>query len=282
MNLQQSAPGNLVHSKSYLNADYPNFLSLVIEFLGEAILPTAPVAACFAVAGHVKHNRATLTNRKSWTIDGNELQKELAIGSVLVINDFLAVGYGLLTLEDTECRIIQHGHRDLSCPIACIGAGTGLGQCYLTRNTCDGSYSCFPSEGGHADYSPQDLLEVGLIEFLKEKLNLQHRVSVERVISGSGLVNIYEYLSLIHPGDVDHEIQAKIESAGDMKGAVIAGNQENVICEQTMSIFLRAYGAETGDACLKWLPYGGIYLTGGLTPKNIDRIADPTGPFFSA
>jgi glucokinase len=94
---------------------------------------------------------------------------------------------------------------------------SGLGECFLTPNPYNGNYSCFPSEGGHAEFSPRNSLEIGLLEFLKEKFQQANRVSVERVISGSGLANIYEYLAKINPKDIDPEIHSKIESAGDLK-----------------------------------------------------------------
>lgn len=93
--------------------------------------------------------------------------------------------------------VLQEGKKDLSAPIACIGAGTGLGQCFLTPSA--GSYQCFPSEGGHAEFAPRNELEFGLLRFLKDKFKQKHRVSVERVVSGSGLANIYEYLLSVYP-----------------------------------------------------------------------------------
>lgn len=114
------------------------------------------------------------------------------------------------------------------------------------------------------------------------KFNHHHRVSVERVVSGTGLVNIYEFLSQTYPEYVDEDIHAKIQSAGDLKGRVIATNQQNLICKQSMEIFITSYGAEAGVAALKWLPYGGLYLTGGLTPRNIDLIRGRDGPFMTA
>ena len=152
----------------------------------------------------------------------------------------------------------------------------------MTPNGDDGSYQCFPSEGGHAEFSPKDDIQIGLLTFLKNKFSQRHRVSVERVVSGTGLANIYEYLSKTYPELVDSELHAKINSAGDLKGQVIATNQQNAVCKKTMEIFITSYGSEAGVAALKWLPYGGLYLTGGLTPKNIDLIRDPTGPFMTA
>lgn len=179
-------------------------------------------------------------------------------------------------------------------PIACIGAGTGLGQCFLTPVgheddlSSEGQhdaveYNCFASEGGHAEFAPRNDTEFGLLTFLKEKFVQKHRVSVERVVSGTGLANVYEYFCATMPDKVNPQIQKELEAAGDMRGAVIAKHKDDdELCNKTMELFATAYGAEAGVAALKWLPYGGLYLTGGLTPKNIDLIKDPEGPFMSA
>eukprot|EP00597_Dinobryon_sp_UTEXLB2267_P000637 CAMPEP_0170067782 /NCGR_PEP_ID=MMETSP0019_2-20121128/6991_1 /TAXON_ID=98059 /ORGANISM="Dinobryon sp., Strain UTEXLB2267" /LENGTH=412 /DNA_ID=CAMNT_0010275239 /DNA_START=36 /DNA_END=1274 /DNA_ORIENTATION=- len=276
-------PGELILNKKYQNQEFDSFISVLKQFLEDAGSSKPPITACFACAGPVKNNVVRFTNRDSWHIDGELIAEELGIDSVRLINDFLAVGYGILTLDETtECLVLQGGTKDPTAPIACIGAGTGLGQCFLTPDSIGGIYQCFPSEGGHAEFSPRNDLEVGLMDFLKTKFHHKNRVSVERVVSGTGLVNIYEYLSLKFPELVSPEIHDMIANAGDLKGAVIAKNQDNAVCKKTMEIFITAYGAEAGVAALKWLPYGGLYLTGGLTPKNIDLMKDPNGPFMTA
>ena len=100
------------------------------------------------------------------------------------------------------------------------------------------SYLCFPSEGGHADFAPRGEVEEGLLRYLKEKFKQANRVSVERVVSGSGLVNIYEYLAKTRPDEVDAAIQRKIDAEGDLAGAVIATNLQNSLCNESMRIFV--------------------------------------------
>ena len=123
---------------------------------------------------------------------------------------------------------------------------------------------------------------MGLHAYLKRKFNEQRRISYERVVSGTGLVNVYEYLAVTFPELVDSEIQAKIEAAGDLKGAVIATNQQNEICAKTMELFVSAYGTAAGAAALTWLPFGGLFITGGMTPKNMNLLKDPKGPFYTS
>jgi glucokinase len=108
------------------------------------------------IVGPVKSNKVRFTNRDSWIIDGDEIAVSFSIRTVSLINDFLAMGYGILTLdEDKECVALQKGERHSDAPIACIGAGTGLGECFLTPDSA-GVYKCFPSEGGHAEFAPRD------------------------------------------------------------------------------------------------------------------------------
>lgn len=159
-------------------------------FLSEVKYNSPPDCACFAVAGPVSNNCVRFTNLESWSIDGDELQASLGIKRVRLVNDFLAVGYGLLTLDEAkECYVLQHAQKQVNAPIACIGAGTGLGECFLTPDI-DGTYTCFPSEGGHAEFAPKDEIEMELLHHLKERFIQRHRISVERVVSGSGLANV--------------------------------------------------------------------------------------------
>ena len=213
------APGKLILKKTYQNCDWCCFEDVLRHFFKEARITKAPVSACFAVAGPVRHNVVRFTNRDSWEIDGDRISAEFHIKRVVLVNDFVALGYGLLTLDEaTECVCLQDAPKQYNAPMCCIGAGTGLGQCFLTPvrredgtaaaaaagsaveyvdgGDVDGSvteYTCFPSEGGHAEFAPRSELEFGLLTFLKEKFDQKHRVSVERVVSGTGLGNVYEY-----------------------------------------------------------------------------------------
>jgi glucokinase len=176
-------------------------------------------------------------------------------------------------------------------PIACVGAGTGLGECFSTCAEPGAPYETFPSEGGHAEFAPRNDLEMELLTFLKAKFKQKNRVSVERVISGPGLANVYEFLTTKFPRQVSKEVQAEFVAAGDMQGRVVAQHAGKgagskaphcTLCEQALDIMLGAYGSECGVACLKWIPLRGMYVAGGLTPKNISRLTEPNSPFMAA
>jgi glucokinase len=126
---------DLLFKKVYLNEQYASFLDVLHEFLKESncCSMTPPVTACFAVAGPVIDNVVRFTNRMSWVVDGNQVALNLGIKKVKLINDFVANGYGLLTLDESkECIQISGGTKVKSAPVACLGAGTGLGECFLT------------------------------------------------------------------------------------------------------------------------------------------------------
>ena len=275
------APGREILTRSFLNQDYRSLRDIIEIFIAEAGVSKTPAAACFAVAGPVKNNRVSFTNR-NWDIDGNSIGEGIGLSRVELINDFVAVGYGLLTLDiDRHCVVLQEGNPSTG-PIACVGAGTGLGQCYLCPINDDGEYACFASEGGHTEFSPRDDIEYGMQKYLKDKFMEPNRISVERVVSGMGLVNMYEYFCSIYPDIVNEKINENIANAGDLKGKVIAENRLNCkLCHLTMQEFVRSYGAECGAVALKFLCTGGLFLCGGLTPKNIDLLKDPQGPFMA-
>jgi len=224
------------------------------------------------------------TNR-DWSIDGNAVEADMGIASVRLVNDFVANGYGLLTLDEgpgsEEVVVLQDAPRVKRGVIACIGAGTGLGECYLTPSAT--GYDTYPSEGGHTDYAPRTDLEIELLEYLKAKFAQKHRVSNERVVSGIGIANIYEFLTHKYPDRVEREVNAEIDAAGDNRGGVIAKHASpGSLCNQAIDIMVAAYGSEAGNLALKLIPLGGLYLTGGITPKNIDRLTGDDGIFMRA
>jgi glucokinase len=147
----------VIFKKKYNNEDHHSFADVLRQFLyQDARMDRPPASACFAVAGPVKNNKVRFTNRDSWSIDGDEISAQFNIRTVSLINDFLAMGYGIMTLDhDRECEVLQKGERHPDSPIACIGAGTGLGECFLTPDA-NGQYTCFASEGGHAEFAPRD------------------------------------------------------------------------------------------------------------------------------
>ncbi|CAN0197591.1 unnamed protein product, partial [Laminaria digitata] len=163
-----------------------------------------------------------------------QIEERFNIATVRLVNDFVAAGYGLLTLDiDTECITLQAGERKQGAPIGCIGSGTGLGETFLTCPVGGKDYDAYPTEGGHAEMAPRNDLEYEFIKYVKQAHGTT-RVSVERLASGSGLVNAYDFLCHAFPDRVDKEVDDAIRAAGDQKGKIISINSlvQGSICEQ--------------------------------------------------
>ena len=160
-----------------------------------------------------------------------------------IINDFVAQGYGCLTLQPDEVRELVPGSLakiNPQGPKVCVGAGTGLGECYLTP-TGHCTYTCFPSEGGHVEWAPRDDgIQVKLFQYLKNKFRSKKRISVERVVSGRGLANVYEFLAQEFPDEVDPDVHKQFLKAGDEQGKIVAINvKKGTLCEKAMEIMMR-------------------------------------------
>jgi glucokinase len=268
-----------ISQETYQSGDFPDLVPLVQQFLVKNNAPT-PQKACFAIAGPVVNNTAKLTNL-AWFLDTERLQQELGITAVSLINDFAAVGYGILGLSEQDLLTLQVGKPQPNAPIAIIGAGTGLGQGFLIQQ---GSYyQVFPSEGGHADFAPRTELEFQLLKYLLDKHGIQ-RVSVERVVSGQGIVSIYQFLRdrkhITESPEIAQIVRIWEQEAGQSEKSVDPGaaigkaalQGSDRLSEQTIQLFIDAYGAESGNLALKLLPYGGLYIAGGIAPKILPLI----------
>ncbi len=270
----------------YSSRDFPDLVPIVQRFLSVAGQqlgkPPMPQKACFAIAGPVVNDTCVLTNL-AWFLEARRLEKELEIPRISLINDFAAVGYGILGLETTDLYTLQAGTPQLEAPIAVIGAGTGLGEGFLVHQAT--GYQVFPSEGGHADFAPRNELEFRLLQYLREKYDIQ-RISVERVVSGQGIVAIYQFLRDRQFAQESPEIEQIMttwehetgytDKSVDPAAAIAkaALEKRDRLCEQTLQMFIEAYGAEAGNLAIKLLPYGGLYVAGGIAAKILPLIKE--------
>ncbi|MGK7892320.1 MAG: glucokinase [Xenococcus sp. (in: cyanobacteria)] len=272
-----------IRSEKYVSANFSDLVPMVQEFLG-AGNQEIPESACFAIAGPVINNYSRLTNL-NWNLDGKRLEQELNINKVKLINDFAANSYGVLGLKDSELETLQVGQISSNAPIAVIGAGTGLGEGFLISQ--GDNYQVFATEGGHTDFAPRNDLEFNLLKYIRTKLNISH-VSVERIVSGQGIVSIYQFLRdtnfATESSAIGEQIslwEKEINKTID-PGAIISqgADEEDELCLKTMNMFIEAYGAETGNMALKLLPYGGMYIAGGIAAKNLSLMKN--GNFLEA
>ncbi|NJR50017.1 MAG: glucokinase [Leptolyngbyaceae cyanobacterium CSU_1_3] len=276
----------------YPSHDFPDLVPMVETFLGAAQQELGrsltPQSACFAVAGPIVNHTSKITN-VGWMLETDRLSQALSIPKVTLINDFEAVGYGILALEASDLCSLQVGVPQKKAPIAVIGAGTGLGEGYLIYS--GNSYQVFGSEGGHGDFAPRSELEFQLSSYLLEKHNIE-RVSAERVISGQGVVAIYQFLRDRHYAPETPEVSLVVREWESQVGrtpktvdpaatiARAALENRDRLSEKTMQMFVDSYGAEAGNFALKLLPYAGLYVAGGIAAKILPLIEE--GGFLQA
>jgi glucokinase len=262
--------GKLEYSRDerYQAKDYSGLEEIVKDFLGAFTV----TAACFGVPGPVRDGRLRLTNLP-WTLDSRELAVSLGINHVFLINDLEANGYGVAELSADQIYTLSEGDASQIGNRALIAAGTGLGEGMLIWN--GHSHTPYPSEGGHADYAPRNEDEIDLLRFLKQKYN--GRISTERVVSGIGLTNVYEFLREVRGLDEPNWLAERI-SAEDPNAVIteLALGAKSEICEKALDMFVSAYGAEAGNLALKLLSVGGVYIGGGIAPRILEKLKDGT------
>lgn len=240
--------------------------STLPEIIAEFLRDDRPDIAVLGVAGPVFDGRVATTNLP-WQLDERALARDCKIGRVKLLNDFEATASGVRHVDPSQLVTLQDGVRVERAPIGVIGAGTGLGVAILVWGGND--YIVVPTEGGHGDFSARTDLEIAVLRELREK---HGRVSVERVVSGLGIHAVYE--ALRSAGAKESPSVAR-EMLDDDPSAVIGKHAlagDDVLCAQTIDLFISAYGAEAGNLALRTLARGGIYITGGIAPKLLPRM----------
>lgn len=261
--------------RRYPSGGFESLEAIVARYLAEtdATRGAGCSRGAFAIAGPVQGRRSKTTNLP-WEIDADHLERSLGLEGVGLLNDLEAVAWGIAAL-DPEDLVELHpgapGGRGNACVVA---AGTGLGEAGLYW---DGErHRPFATEGGHTDFAPVDEREFALLRHLQGRYG---RVSWERVASGMGITNIYEFLLEWRGAETPGWLAAEMEE-GDAAAAVARAADAGScpICAETMELFLSAYGREAGNMGLKHMALGGVYLGGGIAPKHLDALRQ--GPFL--
>lgn len=268
----------IVAERTYASVAYPRFADVLHEFLSGTPGNTI-AAACFAAAGPVRETATGQTVKITnlpWEIGAATLTRELDVPKVRLINDFQAIGYGIEDLAENDFAVLQPGNPVAHGPRAIIGAGTGLGQAILVWR--DNYYEVIATEGGHANFGPTDELQ---IELARHLIRACGRASYELVLSGPGLVRLYEFLrgQGVAP---ESAAVAQAMKAGDPAATITdaALTQNDPLTGQTLDLFVRIYGAQAGNLALSVGAIGGVYLAGGIAPKIIARLK--SGAFLDA
>ena len=230
-----------------------------------------PSAACFGVAGAVRDGVVETTNLP-WIVSASKVASELGIDRVSLINDLEANAHGIALLEVSDFVPLIDGTAARFGNRALIAAGTGLGEAGLLAEL-DGSYRPFPSEGGHTDFAPRNELEMELLRYLLGRFD---HVSYERVVSGPGLKNIYDFLR--DTGRAEEpawlaDALANGDAAATISNSGLQGTSE--IGVKALEIFVAVYGAEAGNLALKVVATGGTFIGGGIAPKIVGKLNSP-------
>lgn len=263
--------GNLVqHAKKiFPSKDYPSLEAVLNDFT--AAHPAELTAASFGVAGPVI-DETVKTPNLPWFIDGRALARRLGLRSVALLNDLETTGYGAGTLDSAEFTVLNVGSCDPRANMALIAAGTGLGEAILYPVA--GAYRVLASEGGHADYAPHTPEHIELLSYLAARFG---HVSYERVISGPGIFNIYNFLKDSGRYEVPAWLPDRLaqqDPAAAIAAAALAGEAE--ICVHTLDLFASSYGAEAGNLALRAKALGGVCVGGGIAPKILKKLVDGT------
>ncbi|MFZ0200950.1 MAG: glucokinase [Candidatus Sulfotelmatobacter sp.] len=259
---------HLVTERVFPSREYKEFGDVVCRFLKDAALQ--PEVACFGIAGPVRDGRVETSNLP-WIIEQSRLSRQIQIPATLLINDLEANAWGIGGLTSKDLTPLNSVGKAAGNQ-AVIAPGTGLGEAGLFW---DGNrHQVFACEGGHADFAPQGDLQIELLKFLEGRYG---HVSYERVLSGPGLVNVYEFLQ--KKGCEEPAGFAAQRGPGDPAAAIsqAALNGTNRLAEEALGLWISVYGAEAGNLALKAMATGGIFLGGGISPKILPKL---TGPVF--
>lgn len=260
---------NKVVEKIYMSQQETGLADIISNFVKSEGIPVH--SACFGVAGPVRGGRSKISNL-AWTIDSAELATMLKLKSVGLINDLEAFAYGIDGLESRDFVTLSAGSEDAIGNRAVISARTGLGVAGLYW---DGfRHHPFACEGGHSSFSPSNEMEVELLQYLHKKYG---RVSCERVLSGPGIKNIYDFLRDTKKAEEPGWLKDQLATSHDAPALIsqLALENKAAVCEQALSIFVGIYGSQTGDCALNFMSTGGIFIGGSIAAKIVPRMKDP-------
>src|ERR1700738_1874156 len=255
--------------KTYPSQDHSGLAEIITAFIKTEGIPVH--SACFGVAGPVRSGRSKISNLP-WTIDSGELAQQLKLDSVGLINDLEAYAYGVDALESKDLVTLSEGSEHADGNRAVISARTGLGVAGLYW---DGfRHHPFACEGGHTDFAPRNDLEIELFRYVLKKYG---HVSSERILSGPGIKNIYDFLRDTKKAEEPARLKEQMEYTHDAPALIsqTALEKKAPICEQTFSVFVSIYGAKTGDCALTFMSTGGIFICGIIAARNLARMQEP-------
>ncbi|MGC8907255.1 MAG: glucokinase [Desulfomonilaceae bacterium] len=248
-----------VASATYASSSLSSLEDGIERFLQEH--PARISAACFGVAGPVIKGVCNVTNLP-WVVSEERIKERFAFEQAALVNDLLATANGIELLTADDLLVLQAGEADPNGNAAILAPGTGLGVGFLFN--IQGVLHPVASQGGHVDFAPTTDAEISLLQALRKKFS---RVSLERVASGSGLVEMYRTLRDARqtPGGFGDGIdQLDTLSPRDVTTRAVEGRDP--LCVETARLFLRIVGSAAGNLILMSMATKGLYLAGGVLP----------------
>ncbi len=277
-----------IDAGEFVTLDYEGLEPIVREFLrGQHVDPSAILASSFGVAGAVTNQVARLTN-VPWLVSATTIAETVGLRRVTLLNDLEALAWGVPELAGDELAMLQHGVANPTGNAAVIAAGTGLGEALLLN--VDGRFVPGESEGGHADFAARTPRELEMVAALA---SIYGRVEVERILSGPGIVNVYQFThgafgsrpaaipGILTPSRLCAGVGEAADPA-DLPARISMSAMERRCprCVETMEMFVSAYGAEAGNIALRTVATAGVYVGGGIAPKILPLLQ--SGLFMDA
>ena len=267
--------------ESYASQDAPDLEHILAQFVEHLAKRLANrhhaeiKSACFGVAGPVVNGKCKTTNLP-WIVDEDKIKKRFDWPRVSLINDLSATAYAVPLMRPKELVPLNRVRAGKGRNLALLAPGTGLGQALLVYR--DGLMIPVSSEGGHVDFAPTDDAEVALWRYMQKKFG---HVSVERLVSGPGLVNIYSWLKdsgrYREPAFMAKKIREMDPAKAITQGAMA---HRNPLCVKALNMFVSIFGAVAGNLALTGFATGGVYLGGGIPPKILPKLKE--GMFMKA
>ena len=253
------AQGHIRHPRSFPAKDYASLGDVIAEYLEQTAGRRRPLKAVVAVAGPVLDGEIEFTNL-DWQISEGDLLAHFEFEAVKLINDFAAQALACPLLEADDLRILGPDVRGgVDCPLVVLGAGTGFGVAGLARG--DRGDVAVATEGGHACFAPCDDVEIEVLKRLRAQYG---RVSIERLLSGPGLFDLYRALA---------DIEGMGAELPDDKAVVAAAAEGDRTAGAAADRFCGIMGSVAGDLALTFGARGGVFVSGGMAPRMADRLA---------
>ena len=229
--------------------------------------PARITAACFGIAGPVVNGRCKTTHLP-WNVSEEHLKKRFGWSRVQLINDLIATALAVAVLPRRDFLALNAAKPQKGQPVGLIAPGTGLGQAFLVYH--NGRAIPIASEGGHADFSPHTDADAQLWQYLFRQYG---QVSLEKVLSGTGLVNIYRWLRDSGRYREPRWLAESLDKTDPAQAITAAAlDQKHPLCTATLDRFVSIFGAASGNLALTAMTTGGVYLGGGIAPKILSEL----------